>query len=103
MYVLANNVTLDCHGFEINYSQSVVGYGVNISSYNYSTIRSCNIVQADLEADNSNSFGVYIFNNASNNIVVNNSITTTGINGYGIYLLNDANNNNITNNTITTS
>ncbi|MBI2102076.1 right-handed parallel beta-helix repeat-containing protein, partial [Candidatus Woesearchaeota archaeon] len=94
-YVLANNVGLDCHGFEINYSQSVVGYGVNISGYNYSTIRSCNIVQADLAADNSNAYGVYIFNNVINNNVFNNTITTIGSQGYDVYLFSGAYNNSV--------
>ncbi|MEK6891731.1 MAG: right-handed parallel beta-helix repeat-containing protein, partial [Nanoarchaeota archaeon] len=104
MYVLANNVTLDCKGFDVNYSQSVVGYGINNSGFNYSMIKSCNIVQNVTSMGGaSNSYGIYIFKNASFNTIYNNSITTNSSNGYGIYLLNDARNNNITNNTITTS
>ncbi|MBI2653175.1 right-handed parallel beta-helix repeat-containing protein, partial [Candidatus Woesearchaeota archaeon] len=101
-HVLANNVTLDCHGFEINYSQSVVGYGINISSYNYSTIRSCNIAQADLFTDTLNSYGVYVNRNSSNNVVFNNTITTSGTNAYGVYLFSTVYSNNIYSNNITT-
>ncbi|MEK6892163.1 MAG: NosD domain-containing protein, partial [Nanoarchaeota archaeon] len=104
MYVLANNVTLDCKGFDINYSQSVKGYGVNISNFNYSTIRSCNIVQNVTGIGGvASSYGIYIFKNASFNTIYNNSITTNSTYGYGILLFSDAKNNNVTNNTITTS
>src|SRR3989338_3719422 len=101
--VLANNVTLDCKGFDVNYSQSVVGYGVNISGYNYSTIRGCNIVQnvTNSPGGTAESYGIYIFKNASNNAVYNNSITT--FNSYAVYLFQQAYNNSIYENTITTS
>ena len=103
MYIMANNITLDCKGFNINYSQRGNGYGIGNSGFNYSTLRSCNIVQNGSKNGASNSYGVYIFNNAYNNIVYNNSITTNSTNGYGVYLLNNASSNNVTNNTITTS
>ena len=72
-YVKANNVTLDCKGFEINYSQSVVGYGVNVTGYNNTIIKSCDIVQGStLGSSGDGSYGVYIYRNSSNNIALNN-------------------------------
>ena len=44
----ANNVTLDCRGWEINYSQVSAGYGVAVESYNITTIKSCDIWQSAL-------------------------------------------------------
>ncbi len=102
-YIAANNVTLDCKGFEINYSQSAVGYGINISSQNYSTVKSCNIVQADLSSDTANSYGVYVFKNSSNNTFYNNTITTSGSNANGVHLTSTAYNNSVYSNTIATS
>ncbi|MEK6984155.1 MAG: LamG-like jellyroll fold domain-containing protein, partial [Nanoarchaeota archaeon] len=104
IYILGNNITLDCHGYWINYSQSVVGYGINISSFNYSTIRSCNIVQNSTgKAGKSNSYGVYAYLNSWFTNIYNNSIKTNASSSYGIYLLSNASNSNVTSNTITTS
>ena len=100
--ILANNVALDCHGYIINYSQSVTGYGVNNSGFNYSTLKSCNIQQADIASDTANSFGVYVFKNSSNNRAFNNSIITKGSVSYGIYLLEEVYSNSIYSNTIMT-
>jgi len=99
--IKANDITLDCKGFEIKYSQSVRGYGVNISSQNYTTIKSCDIVQVGIA--NKDSYGVYIYRNSSNNKVFNNSITTIASESYGVYLLQETYNNSVYNNTITTS
>ena len=102
--VRANNVTIDCHGFTINYSQVSEGYGINNSGFNNSIIRSCNIVQNVTTSGGANdSYGIYIFNNANFNTVYNNSITTNSSRGYGVYLPTNANNNSIRNNIITTS
>jgi len=97
--IKANNITLDCKGFEINYSQTDVGYGVNISSQNFTTIKSCDIV----EGSNTGGPGVYIYRNSSNNKVFNNNITTSDVASYGVYLFQQAYNNSVYNNTITTS
>ncbi len=102
-YVQANNITLDCKGFEINYSQVDVGYGVNISSQNFTTIRSCDIVQADIGSDNSNAYGVYLFDIVTGTSVFNNSINTLGSSSHVIVLSIDFTNNSIYNNTISTS
>jgi len=99
-YIDAVNITLDCRGYEINYSQSVVGYGVNITSQNFTTIKSCDIVQADITSDNSNAYGVYIYKNSSNNTVFNSSVTTYGSSSYGVYLFQATYNNSVHNNSL---
>ncbi|PIZ97540.1 hypothetical protein COX84_03045, partial [Candidatus Micrarchaeota archaeon CG_4_10_14_0_2_um_filter_49_7] len=43
--ITANNVTLDCDGYTINYSGSGVGYGVNVTGVNYSVVKNCVINQ----------------------------------------------------------
>lgn len=103
MNVSANNVTLDCHGFTINYSTSSTGYGVNNMDGHYnSTIRNCVIIQGGTSA---NSYGIYHVD-AYNNTIFNNSILTSGSNSDGICLEGDydfTKYSNISNNTINTS
>ena len=44
----ANNITLNCNGYTINYSTSSLGYAINNSGgYDNITIKNCNIVQGD--------------------------------------------------------
>jgi uncharacterized delta-60 repeat protein len=125
--VTANNVELDCNGFLINYSQSITGYGVIVSSsYNSTTIKNCNIVQGGTssssyavypQSKNQNStiinntittagnfsIGIILTSTAYKNSVYNNTITTTGTTAYGVYLFSTAYNNSVYNNTITTT
>ena len=99
--ITANNITLDCQGYEINYSSDGGNneHGV-YSTSNSSTIKNCNIVEGVIVG---NFDSAIYFNNAKNGIINNNIITTSGISSYGIYLSTNSNNNTISNNTITTS
>ena len=101
IYIMANNVTLDCKGFKINYSQSAAGYGVDNTGFNYSTVKSCNIVQGNPAAPSASAYGIYVESNF-NNTIYNNTITTSGFGAYGAYLFLNSNNS-IHSNTITTS
>jgi hypothetical protein len=57
--IIANNVTLDCQGHEINYSSAgVLGYGVNVTGYNHPTIRNCVIKEG--VSTTSSKYGVYL-------------------------------------------
>ena len=80
--VLANNVTLDCRGFEINYSNdgSVAGYGVNVTGYNFTTVKNCVVKEGNSGILN---YGIYLDRvNFAN--VTNNNITVTGTSGDAI-------------------
>jgi len=101
--IKANDITLDCKGFEINYSITDIGYGINISSQNFTTIKSCDIVQADLSPDNILSHGIYTISNSSNITIYNNSLTAYGTDSSGIYMYGYIFNSNIYNNSITTN
>ncbi len=87
--ILANNVTLDCKGFMINYSASSQGYGINnTGAYNNTLIKNCVIYKTNVTFNNSHA--IYS-TNSINTTVLNNSIFTIGINlvtvnNYGIYL-----------------
>jgi len=70
----ASNITLDCRGFEINYSQVSAGFGVDITTKNFTTVRSCNIVQADIASDNTDSHAIQIIRNSTNTTIHNNTI-----------------------------
>lgn len=103
MNISANNVTLDCHGFTINYSTSATGYGINNQNgYHNSTIRNCVIVQG---STSSYSYSIYHLDSYYNKIF-NNSILTYGSFSSGIWLEGDMDytkNSNISNNSIETS
>lgn len=98
--VLANNVTLDGAGFTVNYSQSVVGYGVNITGRNNVTVKNLNVVQGNSSV--ASTYGIY-GQTMTNSTIVNNTVTTSGSNGHGIYLYSSSSNNNVSNNTVTTT
>jgi len=85
--ITASSVTLDCHGYEINYSQSSAGYGVSVDGpYTYATIKSCNIVQGSAST---RSYGIVINDTALGDptygSVLNTTITTYGDSSSGIY------------------
>ncbi|MBW6461507.1 MAG: DUF2341 domain-containing protein [DPANN group archaeon] len=85
----ADNITLDCQGYIINYSQSGVGYGVEVNSgYDNITVKNCNIVQG---SETDNSYAVDL-SSSWDSVLLNNTITTVGDNSYGIYFSNSKNN-----------
>jgi|GEM_PF-1149083 len=98
--IAANNITLDCVGYEINYSYAgTLGYGINNSgAYNFTTIKNCVIK----EGIDTTRYKYAIYSEGGNNgTIENNTITTTGMNGYGISL-SSSSDWTIENNTITT-
>jgi parallel beta-helix repeat protein len=80
--IAANNITLDCNGYTINYSYSSLGYAVFNRMYNYTTIKNCNILTGKSGISNAHAIhinGTYATPLASTNItIVNNTITTLG-------------------------
>jgi len=93
--IAADNVTLDCHGFTINYAQTAAGSAININGYNFTTVRNCIIVQGNASSDNSDA----IYLNASiGDLVLNNTITTiNNVMSYGITLENTNSSNFVSN------
>jgi len=97
--ITAENITLDCQGYKINYSSGgIEGYGIYSNTFN-TTVKNCIIT--DGLGNTSNSYAIY-FASASNGIINNNTITTSGIAGFGIRL-DAAVYNVILSNTITTT
>ncbi|MEK6875057.1 MAG: NosD domain-containing protein [Nanoarchaeota archaeon] len=102
--VTANNVSLNCNGFNITYTTSATGYAVTGAGYNYTTIKNCSIFQG--RANAANSYGIY-FTNGYNLSIENNSLSMQGVtnansNNFGIYL-NNQKVSKISNNNITSS
>jgi len=99
--ISANNITLDGAGYTINYSQSATGYAINnTEGYNFTKIKNANILK---DSSASSTFAIY-FQNASNGLIDNNTITILDSNiNYGIGLYSSSNSNTISNNTMTTS
>src|SRR3989344_7257804 len=128
--ITANNVTLDCSGYTVNYTQVSTGYAVTANGYNNSKIQNCTIVQGRTSA--ANSYGIYLLNgnessaernnistlgstssdarnyaiylyNYKNSIIYNNNLTTSGRRGYALVLDSSSNSTNISSNIIRTS
>ena len=78
--IMANNVTLNCDGFTLNYAQIESGYGVNVTGYNYATVRNCNIMQANPSITNAHA----IYSSANHTAITGSNITTNGQDSYGI-------------------
>ncbi|MFC1696708.1 LamG-like jellyroll fold domain-containing protein [Nanoarchaeota archaeon] len=90
--IASDNVIIDCNGYTINYSQSSIGYGINITGYNNITVQNCNIVQ-----DNSSvsiTKGIYM-GNANDNTVSETNITISGKNAQGIQIKSSSDQNTI--------
>ncbi len=88
--IMANNVTLDCAGFMINYSQGgILGHGVYVGGYNLSTIKNCMIKEG---ASGTSSKYAINLNRANNGTIENNSIVTIAGSSYGVFLTNSHNN-----------
>lgn len=78
----ANNVTLDCNGYTINYSQTESGHGVadTSGSYDYPTIKNCNIVQGSASGT---SYGIYTTTGVDYVSILNNNISSSN---YAVYV-----------------
>ena len=96
--VLANNVTLDCQGYAINYSKISVGYGAYVTNYNFTTVKNCIIQQTTSSVGSAH--GIYL-KTASNSSIQNNTLTVSGSGAYGVYLETKSSSNTLANNTIT--
>ncbi len=81
--VAADNVTLDCQGFPIEYANASSGYGVSVTGYNTTVIKNCNFLKQNQNVQ----FSSAIYANLANNsIFLNNTINSTGNYSFGIQL-----------------
>jgi len=96
--ITAQNVTLDCKGYWINYSTAGTANTMGVYSNQFnSTIKNCNIIDGNWTNSNSYRRGIDL-NGSSNSSILNNFINVS--NGNAILLESGSNFNNITNNTI---
>lgn len=84
----ANNVTVDCAGYEMNYALTALGYGIYSAGYNFTTVKNCNINQT---ISTGSAFGIYLSSTLNNNLTMNN-VTTIGSSANGIQMLFSSNN-----------
>ena len=99
----ANNVTLDCQGHWISYSQHFEGDGIMINGTNFNTVRNCNIIDPNatqtLGAPESDDIDIVNTGGSGyNNSIVNNSIMGANNHVIGIRLTDG---NNVSGNTFT--
>src|SRR3989344_8711659 len=73
--ILADNLTLDCAGYTINYSSTTAGYGINATNRNNVTIKNCDVRQTNGSVSPAHA----IFLSATeNSTVINTSATANG-------------------------
>ncbi|MEK6822979.1 MAG: right-handed parallel beta-helix repeat-containing protein, partial [Nanoarchaeota archaeon] len=80
LFLNNNSITVDCAGFEINYSQGVAGHGI-VSNFSNITIMNCNIV--NVPQTKAHGINLTISNNS---FVINNNITIDGSTTVGVFL-----------------
>jgi parallel beta-helix repeat protein len=93
--ITAQNITLDCNNYQINYSINGTDnqYGIYTDQFN-TTVKNCNIIDGNWSAGTGTSrYGIY-FNTNDNSTLLNNSVNVSKSNA--IYLYNQANFNNLT-------
>ena len=81
IYIGADNVIIDCNGFNITYGD---GQGINNTNHNNILIKNCNIIGSGSGTDND---AIY-YQNSNEGIIENNSLTTINNASNGIYLKN---------------
>ena len=89
MNISAANVTLNCNGYSITGNNASGTYGVLSNAFN-TTVKNCIISNF--------THGIY-FDGAVNGLIQNNSVNVTRASGVGIYLFSNADNNIVQNNT----
>lgn len=100
--IIANNVTVDCHGYKINYSSSALSTredAILVQKVNYTTIRSCNIFEGVADGTE---IAIWL-NISSNNIIYNNTVITRASSSTTLFLVNSSYNiiyNNVFNMTV---
>jgi len=98
--VSAQNITLDCQGYKVNYSSAgTSGYGVYSTQFN-TTIKNCNIIEGTSASGN---YHAVYFNGATNGAIQNNTISPSGQSARGILLTSGSNFNTLSNNIISTT
>ncbi|MEM5871287.1 MAG: hypothetical protein QW051_00270 [Candidatus Aenigmatarchaeota archaeon] len=98
--IMANNITLDCQGYAVNYSSSTSGYAVRGSGVNDMTIKNCKLYQT---GTSSSSYAIYFGSSTGYRLNVSSTeIYTRGSSSHGIYL-NNLHNANISDVNITTT
>ena len=85
--ITAANVVLDCAGYNVLYGSSGNGasFGVNISKYNETIIKNCNI--SEDTAGGNTQYGIYVLD-ASHVLINNTNVTTYGGGASGIEITN---------------
>jgi parallel beta-helix repeat protein len=91
----ANNVTVNCRGYVINYSRTTPGFGVNNTGYDDVTVKNCVFKQGSTSND---SYGIF-FTETNYGNISDNEITTLGNESDAIYL-NFSSESNLSGNTI---
>jgi len=87
-HIIANNITFNGNGYTINYSSGgTLGYGFNITGYNFTTIKNARIVEGSSTTDSK--YGIYVHNNDGRQTVgtnvINNTISIQTSNTPGVF------------------
>lgn len=85
--VRANNITINGAGYQITYdgNNTVAGWGINISAYNFTTVKNALITESTLGASSKHAISMTLTNN---NTIINNTMSTKATSSVSIYMWN---------------
>ncbi len=96
--ITASNITLDCQGFNINYSTTTdFSSAINITGQNDTVIKNCKLNATNSSVNQPTA--IYLLS-SNNSQIYNNTITVNSTNDIAIWVEYDSNNNTINNNTV---
>ncbi len=97
----ANDITLDCNGYKVQYATVISGRGVEASDKTGLTVKNCIFEAHNVNATNNQAIK---FTRTNNSLALANMIYTNGTtNNYGIYITTRSYSNSVINNTVYTN
>ena len=99
LFINANNIELDCQGYNITYNLNGTDdkYGIYNYQFDNVTIKNCGVIEGN--SSGNNSYGIYYYDQTDNGTILNNSITIESVNADGIRVYTSTNHE-ILNNTL---
>jgi parallel beta-helix repeat protein len=97
--ISADNITLDCNYYTINYSSGGTGYGVYVFGRDNITIKNCNIFDGNWTSTETSRYAIRL-SSTNNSMLLNNFVNTSNHPGIALY---KSHFNNLTNNTATSN
>ncbi len=91
--ITASDVVLDCQGYQINFSMSSTGYGINVTGYANSFISNITIRNCDIHHNSTQATAIpVLFSYVLNSTIWNSTLNTSGSSSRGMDIISSSNN-----------